>query len=301
MTMRRRSIIQAGGLWAASQGICAQPARKVYRVGILGLGSGATMLGPSPQSLQAVAFMRGMRELGYVYGEHFVTEVRGAERPDRYAELAAELVATQVDVIVAPGPAVFALRQATSTIPIIMTAAGFDPVSRGLVRSLARPGGNITGMSMQITEAMGKRLELLKELVPGAGLVAVLWDEDDGAWSTAEAAARRRGWKLLSLQVRDASAIEAAFTAASTASASAMLVVLNGVLYPARARVVELAARHRIPAMYSLRPPVELGGLMSYGPNIDEIWRQAAGFVDKILKGAKAGDLPVERKHSVNP
>ena len=188
MTMRRRSIIQAGGLWAASQGIGAQPARKVYRVGILGLGSGAR----APPGATILAFLRGMRELGYVDGEHFVTERRDAEgRPERYPELAAELVAARVDVIVAPGPAVFALRQATSTIPIIMTAAGFDPVSRGLVRSLARPGGNITGMSMQITEAMGKRLELLKELVPGAGPVAVLWDEDDGAWSTAEAAARR--------------------------------------------------------------------------------------------------------------
>jgi len=161
---------------------------------------------------------------------------------------------------------------------------------------LSRPGGNITGLSLQSVETMGKRLELLKELVPGASPVAVLWDRGNFTfWPAAEAAARDRGWKLLSFEVRDVGQIEAAFKAATDARAGALLVDAGPVHFPQRRRVAELAARNRLPAMYELRPFVEAGGLISYGVDINDIWRRAAGYVDKILKGAKPADLPIEQ------
>ena len=259
------------------------------------------MAGSQPSWPSTVAFLRGMREQGYVHGEHFVTEVRGADsKLERFPGLAAELVGLQVDVIVAPGPALPALKQATSTIPIIM-AASSDPVGSGYVQSLSRPGGNITGLSLQSVETMGKRLELLKELVPGASPVAVLWDRGNFLfWPAAEAAARGRGWKLLSFEVRDIGQIEAAFKAATDARAGALLVDPGLVLFPQRRRVAELAARNRLPAMYELRPFVEVGGLISYGTDINDIWRRAAIYVDKILKGAKPADLPVEQPTKFN-
>ena len=209
--------------------------------------------------------------------------------------MAAELVRLQVDVIVAAGPTLRALKQATSTIPVVMAGDG-DPVGRGYVQSLAHPGGNFTGLSLQAVELTGKRLELLKELAPAAALVAVLWDRSSPLyWQAAEAATRERRWKLLSLEIRDADDIEAAFKAATDARAGALLVFAAGVLYPHAGRVAELAARNRLAAMYGLRPYVEAGGLVSYGADIIDIWRHAAVFVDKILKGAKPGDVPVEQ------
>jgi len=200
-----------------------------------------------------------------------------------------------VDVIVAPGPALSALKQATSTIPIVIAAAS-GPVGSGYVQSLSRPGGNITGLSLQSVDTVGKRLELLKELVPDAAPVAVLWDRGNFTyWPAAEAAARDRGWKLLSVEVRDVGQIEAAFKAATDARAGALLVDAGPVHFPQRGRVAELAARNRLPAMYELRPFVEAGGLISYGVDINDIWRRAAGYVDKILKGAKPADLPIEQ------
>ncbi len=238
-----------------------------------------------------------MRELGYVHGDHFVTEVRGADgKPERFPALAAELVRLQVDLIVAGGgPTLPALKQATSTIPIVMAATG-DPVAEGYVQSLAHPGGNITGLSLQSSETVGKRLELLKDLVPGAAPVAVLWNGTSILnWQAAETTARERGWKLLSLELRSADEIEAVFKAASRARAGGLLVFAAGVLFPQAARVAELAAEHRLPAAYELRQFVDAGGLFSYGPDIVDIWRRAAIFVVKILNGAKPGDLPVEQ------
>ena len=201
----------AAGVLAVTRGARAQSTRKVYRIGILGMGAASDLAGPQPRSPTTLAFLRRMRELGYVYGEHFVTEVRGADgKLERFPGLAAELVGLQLDVIVAPGPALPALKKATSTIPIVM-AASSDPVGSGYVQSLSRPGGNITGLSLQSVETMGKRLELLKELVPGASPVAVLWDRGNFTfWPAAEAAARGRGWKLLSFEVRDVGQIEGA-------------------------------------------------------------------------------------------
>ena len=274
----------------------AQPARKVYRIGILTLYATSDAVGPQPRNPRINALLRGLRELGYVYGEHFVTEVRGVEgRPERYPSLAAELVRLQVDVIVAPGPTLSALKQATSTIPIVMGASS-DPVAEGLVQSLGHPGGNITGMSLQSVETSGKRLELLKELVPGAAPVAVLWSRSSLLnWQATEAAARERGWTLLSLEIRDAGEIEGAFKAATDARAGALLVFASGLLVPHARRIAELAARSRLPAMYELRLFVDAGGLISYGAHLIDSWRRAAVFVDKILKGAKPADLPIEQ------
>ena len=296
--MNRRSFIGGTtvGLLAAPHVILAQPARRVARIGILGLATTAEVIGPHPKSRSADALLRGLRELGYVYGEHFVTEGRGAEaKPERFPALVADLIRLRVDVIVAAGPAHSALKQATSTIPVVM-AASSDPVAQGLVQSLARPGGNFTGLSFQSVETTGKRLELLKELVPGAALVAVLWSPSNlPSWQAAEAAARQQRWKLLSIEIRDTSEIEGAFKTATAARAGALLVYAAGVLYPHARRVAELAARNRLPALYELRQYVEAGGLISYGAEINDIWQRAAVFVDKILKGARAGDLPIEQ------
>jgi putative ABC transport system substrate-binding protein len=297
--MDRRAFIGslALGTLAVPRVALGQPARKVYRIGILSpTQMTSDIFGPQPRNPAQNALLRGLRELGYVYGEHFVTEPRGGEgKPERFPNLAAELVRLQVDVIVAGGPTLPALKQATSTIPVVMAGAG-DPVALGFVQSLGRPGGNFTGLSLQSIETTGKRLELLKELVPGAAPVAVLWHRASlPQWQAAEAAAREREWKRLSLEIRDAGEIEGAFKAATGARAGALLVVAGGLLDRQARRITELAARSRLPAMYSLRLYVEAGGLISYSADLIEIWRRAAVFVDKILKGAKPADLPVEQ------
>jgi putative ABC transport system substrate-binding protein len=278
----------------------SQSHRRFYRIGLAGISKASDLAGPEPRNPYTRAFLRGLRELGYVYGVDFVTEPRGTEgKPERYPLVAAELVKMQVDVIVAPGPALPALRQATSTIPIVMAAASADPVTQGLVNSLGRPGGNITGLSLQTAEMTGKRLELLLELVQGVGQIGVLWDKGASpAWQAANATARARGWKLLSLQLRDADDIESAFRAATTARCASLLILTGEIAFPHRQRITQLAAKSRLPAMYDLRPYVEAGGLISYSADLIEVWRRAAGFVDKILKGAKPGDLPIEQPTS---
>ncbi len=297
MIDRRRLIgTAATSLLIAPLATHAQAVRNVHRVGILGNNLTADATGPQPRGPYTGVFLRGMRELDYVFGEHFVTEPRGsAGKPERFPDLAAELVGLQQDVIVAAGQALPALKRATSTIPIVMMGSS-DPVAQGYVQSLARPGGNMTGLSLQAIETTGKRLELLKQLVPGAAPVAVMWDREQfPKWQAAEAAARARGWKLLSIEVRSAADVERAFRSATDARAGALLVTPGGTLFPQARRVAELAAQHRLPAMYELRPLVEAGGLMSYGPDIVDIWRRAAVYVDKILRGAKPAELPVEQ------
>jgi putative ABC transport system substrate-binding protein len=187
-----------------------------------------------------------------------------------------------------------ALKRATSTIPIVMAGA-LDPIGQGLVKSLGRPGTNFTGFSLQSAETAAKRLELLKELVPTATLVAVLWEQTILThWQAAEAAAKARNWKLLPIEIRDAAELETAMRAAIEARAGALLVLGGGILFPQSRRIAELATKSRLPAIYSLRPQVEAGGLMSYGADIVETWHRAAVFVDKILKGANPAELPVE-------
>jgi ABC-type uncharacterized transport system substrate-binding protein len=301
--MNRRAFI--GGLaleaLATLDVARAQPPRKVYRVGTLGTSTTTSdLVGPEPRSAPMRALLRGLHELGYVYGEHFVTEPRSGEgKLERLPDLAAELVRLRVDLIVGPGPALLALKQATSTIPVVMAGAA-DPVGQGLVQSLARPGGNFTGLSLQLTETTGKRLELLKELVPGPGPIAFFWDRlaaaGRGPWDAALSAARERGWKVLSLDIREfAGQITGAFKAATDARAGGLLVHPVALFDRNAERIAELAASNRLPAMYGLRFYVEAGGLMSYSADVNDIYRRAAVFVDKILKGAKPADLPVEQ------
>jgi putative ABC transport system substrate-binding protein len=296
--MNRRAFIGGVvGTLAVPRATPAQPARKVYRIGLLSSSATSDIAGPQPRSPFVNALLRGLHELGYVYGEHFVTEPRSAEgKPERLPGLAAELARLPVDVIVAGSPYLPALKQATSTIPIVMGAAG-DPVGEGLIQSLARPGGNFTGLSLQTTETTGKRLEILKELVPGAASVALFWDRrvNPQSLQVAEAAARERGWKLLSFEIRNAGEIEGAFKAAIDARIGALLVGGSAAYDPHARLIAELATKNRLPAMYSVRFYLDAGGLMSYSADLVDIYRRAAVFVDKIFKGAKPAELPVEQ------
>jgi putative ABC transport system substrate-binding protein len=296
--MNRRAFVAGlGAALAAPLGAEAQRRRKLHRIGVLGLSpTSAAMAGPDPQSPFAKAFLRGMRELGYTYGEQFVTETRGAEgKPDRYPSLVADLIRLRVDVIVAVAASVATLKQATSTIPIVMTGSE-DPVAAGLVASLARPGGNITGLSLQSVELTPKRLELLKQMVPTNTPVAVLFDRTGRAyWQSADAAARERGWTVIPLEISDAAELENALKAATAARASAAIINAGLLLDPIPRRVAELIASARLPAIYRFRYYAESGGLASYGADLIDSWRQTAVFVDRILQGAKPADLPVQQ------
>jgi putative tryptophan/tyrosine transport system substrate-binding protein len=292
--MRRAALGLALGTLVTLRAGLAQSARKVARIGILGLRPTADLAGPDPRSPSAQSFLRGMSELGYTYGADFVTEVRGADGiPERLPGLAFELVREKVDVIVATGYSMQSLKHATSTIPIVMAAAD-DPVNSGFVQSLAHPGGNITGLSLGGSELHSKRLQLLKELVPGAAPVAVLWQGPIGVQAAASAA-QVRGWKLLSFEVRSPGDIDAAFKAAGDARAGSLLVFASTPLFVHAQHVTDLAIKYRLPAMYELRRFVDVGGLMSYGVDDKDIWRHAASYVDKILKGAQPASLPIEQ------
>jgi putative ABC transport system substrate-binding protein len=263
---------------------------------MLGVGfNAAEMAGPQPTAPPVAALLAGLRELGYAYGEHFVTEPRSpVGQTERFPALVAELIDLRVDVIVAAGPALAAIKQATSTVPVVMAGAE-DPVGLGVVKTLARPGTNFTGLSNQAVEATVKKLELLKELVPGVAPVAVLWDAGSRlSWQAVEASARRRGWKLLSFEVHDVAEIDAAINAAASARAGALLPA-GGLAFRHARHIAEVAASNRLPAVYTNPTQVGDAGLISYGADLDVIWRRAAVFVDKILKGAKPADLPVEQ------
>ena len=293
----RRSLIGAAAYCATWPAAGVQPAGKFHRIGVVvSQFKAADISGPMTPSPSVNALLAGLRELGYVYGESFITVPKSSEgKPERFPELAAELVAAQVDVIVALGPALPALKQATSTIPIVMTGSA-DPVAQGFVQSLARPGGNITGLTLQSLDTVGKRLELLGELVRPTGPIAVLWDRYNLLqWQEAQTAARARGWTLLSLEVRDPGELDAALAKARQARASALLVLNSGLLDRQAVQIARLAAMQRLPAIYGLRMYVDNGGLLAYGPNLEDNWRRAALFVDKILKGARPGELPVEQ------
>ena len=271
----------------------AQQPTTIPRIGYLG---GATGSGEA----RIEALRQGLRELGYVEGKNIVIEWRYAEgKPDRERALAAELVRLKVEVIVTVGStATRAAKEATSTIPIVMTQDP-DPIGNGFVASLARPGGNITGLSNVNRELSGKRLELLKEVIPGLSRVAVLGTSTFPGTAQnlkeTELAAGALRIQLQYLDVLDPKDIETAFRGASKGRAEAVLVLGGSVLNPQRARVVELAAKRRLPTIYGIRESVEAGGLMSYGPSGNDLTRRAATYVDKILKGAKPAELPVEQ------
>jgi putative ABC transport system substrate-binding protein len=246
------------------------------------------------------AFREGLRELGYVEGRNIQVESRWAEgNYDRLPGLAADLVRLKVDVIVTYGtPAAQAAKGATGTIPIVM-AAIIDPVASGLVTSLARPGGNITGQSMMSPDLAEKQLQILKELVPKTSRVAVLHNPANPGNAPqvrhAQDAARALGVRLQILGARGPSEIDGAFAAMAAEQAGAVIVLVDAILQSNRARIADLAARHRLPAVYGLHEYAEVGGLLAYGPNRLDMFRRAATYVDRILKGAKPGDLPVEQ------
>ena len=272
----------------------AQQATKVARIGYL---SGAASDG---QSARREPFRQGLRELGYLEGKNIVIEYRWAEgKLDRLPALAAELVRLKVDIIVTAGAsATRPVKEATSTIPIVMTGDG-DPVGSGFVASLARPGGNITGLSTLAPELSGKRLELLKEIVPSFSRVAVFGTSTQPGNAQAlkeiELAAEAFGVKVQYLDVLSPKDIETAFRAASKGRADAILLVGSGILNSQRKQIAALAVKSRLPGIYGGRQDVEAGGLMTYGVNGNDLDRRAATYVDKILKGAKPADLPVEQ------
>jgi putative ABC transport system substrate-binding protein len=281
-------------VWVISASIAeAQPARKVWRLGFLYTGL------PGITSLQA--FRQGLRELGYEETKNIAIEYRFAEgKLDRLPDLAAELVERKVDVIVAAGgaPAILAAKNATSTIPIIFPTIG-DPVALGIVASLARPGGNITGLTIRTPEFSGKRLEILKEVVPRASRVAVLGNEANPSngldFKNVETAASTMGVTLRHIEVRSPSDFENAFSKMTSARADALFLLGDPLFQNNGRRLANLATKNRLPTIYDGTELPEAGIHMSYGANRSDLYRRAATFVDKILKGAKPGDLPVEQ------
>jgi putative ABC transport system substrate-binding protein len=284
----------AGGLLAAPFTAEAQPAGKVSRIGYLSASSSTS----NPRILEA--FRQGLRDLGWVESQNLVIEYRWAEgRFDRLADLAAELVRLKVDLIVAaPAPPALAAKKATGTIPIAFMGAG-DPVGQGLVASLARPGGNVTGLSYGVgSTILAKDLELLKEAVPKVRRVAVLFNPASPTASiTSEVkdAARSLGLQLQLVEARGPGEFDGAFAAMARERVGALFVVQDPAFIPQRARLADLAAKNRLPTILTQGEDAEAGGLMSYGPKLSDLWRRAATYVDKILKGAKPADLPVEQ------
>jgi len=288
------TVLFALSLLAAPLTAEAQQAAKAPRIGILEASPAVA------RSYLWEAFGQGLVDLGYVEGRNITIERRYAEgKWERLPDLAADLVRLKVDVIVAaPTPAIHAAKQATRTIPIVMAISG-DPVGTGLVASVARPGGNITGLSIMTSELVGKQLALLKEVVPNVSRVAVLWNPANPLGTPqlreAKAAAPALAVQLQVLPVRAPSEFESAFAAMTRARAGALLVLPDAMFGVNRPQLADLAAKSRLPAMYGLRELVEAGGLMAYGPHYADVFRRAATYVDKILKGAKPGDLPVEQ------
>ena len=293
--MRLRSIgllvTLALGFLAAPAPAEAQPTGKVYRIGYLAMF-------PAPPGREA--FLQGLRDLGWIEGQNITIEYRYAHgRLEQLLDLVAELVRLKVDLIVAVSPQpVQAAKEATTTVPIVMVAVA-DPVTYGFVTSLARPGGNITGVSLLLPELSAKRLELLREMVPKLSRAAVLWNAANPFRAldlkVAQAGARALGVTLQSLGVRGPDDFDRAFEAASRERARALITLEDPLTFTHRTRIVGLAAKHRLPAIYGLREYVDAGGLMSYAPILLDNFRRAATYVDKILKGTKPADLPVEQ------
>ena len=292
----RRTFLAGTGavLLAAPLAAEAQQPGKVYRVGFLGNSTAAlegNLVGPVRE---------GLRDLGYIEGRNILIEYRWADgKYERFPALIAELAALKVDVIVTAGtPAALAVNKTTPSIPLVMAAVG-DPIGVGLVASLARPGGNVTGLSAIAPELEGKRLELLKEVVPKLSHIAVLWNPDNpfqaGSLKETKTGAQVLGIKVQLLGVRVSEEFPAAFAAILKERPGALLVLADRIFLHNRARIVGFETTHRLPGVYAYRELVEAGGLMSFGPSYAGMHRRAAYYVDKILKGAKPGDLPVEQ------
>jgi putative ABC transport system substrate-binding protein len=294
--MRRRDFtvffVIGATMWPTY--IHAQQLRKIPRIGVLLPGAPATW------SLRTNAFLGGLGELGYVEGKTIAIEWKwGDDQFDTLSGLAADLVRSNVDVIVTGGTsATKALKTATRTIPIVMAIVG-DPVAAGLVDSLARPGGNATGFSIVAPELGTKRLELLKEIVPNLSAIAVLSNAKNPQskieMKEMQTAAQAMGLQLQSVEISTEGGLDDAFVAMSKASAQGLILLTDPILFSQRKRTVDLASKYRLPAVYFYSGFVEEGGLMSYGPSDVDLFRRAAGYVDRILKGTKPGELPVEQ------
>jgi putative tryptophan/tyrosine transport system substrate-binding protein len=293
---RRDTVVALLALGAAPLAAEAQQAAKIARIGYL-----SPNLAASPHLREA--FRQGLRDLGYVEGRNVVIEYRDAEgKLERLPTIAAELVALKVDVIVAPNTVgVLAAKQATKTIPIVFAVAA-DPVASGLVTSLARPGGNVTGLSILAPELVGKCLELLTQAVPGVSRVAVLWQPgglgertEKDMLKAADVAARALGVRLQFVEARGPEDFDRAFSDMTSARAGALTVLPSNMFNNERRRLVDLAAKNRLPTVFPYREGVDAGGLMAYGANLADLLRRAASYVDKILKGTKPTDLPVEQ------
>jgi putative ABC transport system substrate-binding protein len=296
--MKRRTFMAmlTGGIVVAPFAAEAQQAAQAARIGYL-----AANLAASPHLQEA--FLLGLRDLGYAQGRNLVIEYRSAEgKLERFPALAAELVALKVDVIVAAStPPALAAKHATRTIPVVFAAAA-DAVASGLVTNLARPGGNVTGLSFLAPELVGKCLEQLKQAVPGVSRIAVL--SHPGALGErterdmlkgAEVTARGLAVRLQFLEARGPDDFDKAFSEMTRGRADALTVLTSIMLFDERRRLVDLAAKKRLPAVYPWREGVDAGGLMAYGANLPDLYRRAATYVDRILKGTKPGDLPVEQ------
>jgi len=292
--MRRREFIALVGGSVAGWPLAAraQKRRKVWRVGALQPGA------PPDPLLETIK--DGLRDLGHVEGRDLVFEPRWAEgKHDRLAGLAAELVGLKVDVIYAfSTPLALAARQATSTIPIVFSGVG-DPVGTGLVANLAHPGGNVTGLSVLATELSGKRFEMLREIIPAVSRVAMLWNNTNPSMvlraNETQDAAAKLGVTIHSIGVHDLIDFEDAFKAVTDGRAAALIILADPFTMARREQLVELAAKRSLPAIYEIREFAEAGGLISYGPSVPAMQRRVAVYLDKIFKGAKPSDLPVEQ------
>jgi len=285
------AVVLAFSLFAAIVGVEAQPPGKVPRIGYLVLSPLA-----DPPSSERAAFLDGLRGLGYVAGQNIIIEYRSAAwNRELLPDLVRELVDLKVDAIVAVG-AVEVVRDATKTVPIIVPSLTY-PVEQGLVTSLARPGGNITGPGWEARELAGKRLNLLKEAFPNLVRATVLWDptnQGERQWRDTEAAARKLRLTLQSLEVRDPNDVSQAFSAMTKRRPDALIIIAGPLTTAYRPIIIDFATKQRIPTMFALKADVEAGGLMSYGPSLTDAFRQAARYVDKVLKGANPGELPIE-------
>ena len=291
MIGRRELITLLGGVAAWPLAARAQQPGRVWRIGVLETVSQAL------NTTNMDAFQQGLRALGYVEGQNYALEYRSSDGDaDRFLDLATELVRLNVDLIVTRGtPAAFAAKKATNTVPVVMAASG-DPLSYGLIASLARPGGNITGLSA-LTSAFSKRIELLKELVPTVARISALLNMSNPGlarqWSEIEKAARKLGIQPQLSDIRRRDDIERAFDAAGKQDANALIIGTDTLTQSNSQFIVDLAEKHRIPALYASSEFIAAGGLFAYGVNYSDLYRTAATYVDKILKGAKPADLPV--------
>lgn len=297
MTRRRAVVwIAMAGLAGHATMLRARPAEaRVHRIGLLLFGTAPSGAGPDPNA----GFYRGLRELGYIEGRNLMLEARyAAGRPDRLAALAAELVQLKVDVILAGGPAALAVgRRATSTIPIV-AISGADPVGEGWAQSLSRPGGNVTGLTVTFPELGPKRLEYLAQAIPGLARVAVLQAPAEltvANQQVLEAGARTLGLQLQLLEVGGPGDFEPAFERASQGRAQALYAIATNTIVTHRARLADLSVSHRLPSISDFPLLAEAGFMMTYGADLAALGRRAAIYIDKILKGARPGDLPIEQ------